>query len=228
MSFYDGKDHLYLIWKEPQTRRQFIVGTLEKNGQFEFQYGQEISLAVKQGFTPLICFPDFNKKYVSDKLFPIFSSRLPDKKRKDISKILNKYGMNEYDDYILLKRSGARLPIDSLEFVDPLFDNSRPFQRIFYMAGTRYYLGCEGEDCDKSLDLTRGDEVCLRWEKDNPYDTNAVQVYSISGKLLGYIPRYYSEGVKELLLTGKMECHIFNVDKNKNCNECVRLILKVK
>lgn len=228
MSFLAGKDCLYLIWKDPVSRQQYIVGTLEKNGQFEFRYGQEIHQAVEHGFPLLVSFPDLHKTYVNDKLFPVFSSRLPDKKRRDIGKILAKYGLTEYDEYLLLKRSGARLPIDTLEFVDPIFNTSQPFERIFYMAGVRHYLDCNGKDCDTAVDITRGDEVHLRWEQNNPYDLNAVQVFNSSGKLLGYIPRYYSEGVRKLLDTSKMQCHIFHVDKNKNCNECIRLILKVK
>ena len=40
--------------------------------------------------------------------------------------------MEEYDAYKLLKRSGARLPIDNLEFIDPILDeNSVNLKRIF-------------------------------------------------------------------------------------------------
>lgn len=60
--------------------------------------------------------------YKCEELFPVFSSRLPDRKRKDIKKILEKYGLKEYDSYQLLKRSGARLPIDNLQFVDPILN----------------------------------------------------------------------------------------------------------
>jgi len=35
MSIKDGKDYIYLVWKETETRRQYIVGQLSKNGQFE-------------------------------------------------------------------------------------------------------------------------------------------------------------------------------------------------
>ena len=60
------------------------------------------------------------KTQIDDILFPVFWSRLPDRKRRGIEKILEKYGLDEYDDYKLLKRSGARLPIDNLEFIDPI------------------------------------------------------------------------------------------------------------
>lgn len=54
MSVKDGKDYLYLIWKCSSNRRQYIVGQLSKNGQYEFCYCEEFNEAVKEGFSPLI------------------------------------------------------------------------------------------------------------------------------------------------------------------------------
>ena len=228
MSVKDGKDFLYLIWKSEQTRKQYIIGQLTKNGQYEFQYDKEVYSAIDDGFKPLLCFPDLNKVYKDDRLFTVFTSRLPDKKRKNIQVILDKYGLDKYDDYMLLKRSGARLPIDSLEFIDPILSLDKDVTRIFYMAGVRHYLDCDGKDCAQAIEVTRGDEGFLRKEPDNNYAQNAVQFLDISGNVLGYIPRYYSKGITELLKQGKkIVCHIYNVDKNKNCNECIKVIMKI-
>lgn len=229
MSIKDGKDYLYLIWKSEKSRKQYIVGQLTKNSLYEFQYGEEVQSAIADGFIPLLCFPDLNKVYKDERLFSIFASRLPDKKRKNIHDVLNKYGLKEYDEYLLLKRSGARLPIDNLEFIDPILDMESDITRIFFIAGVRHYLDCNGTDCADALDITRGDEVYLKREPDNKYDPNAVQLLDISGKVLGYVPRYYSTGVTELLAQSKkVMCHIYNVDKSKNCNECIKVILEIK
>lgn len=228
MSVKDGKDYLYLIWKSEQTRKQYIIGQLTKNGQYEFQYGEEVQSAIADGFKPLLCFPDLDKVYKDNRLFTIFTCRLPDRKRKNIQTILDKYGLEEYDEYMLLKRSGARLPIDNLEFIDPILSFDKNVTRIFYMAGVRHYMNCDGKDCAQAIKITRGDEVFLRIEPDNKYDQNAVQFLDVSGKILGYIPRYYSKGVTELLELGKkIVCHIYNVDKNKNCNECIKVIMEI-
>lgn len=229
MSVKDGKDYLYLIWKSEQSRKQYIVAQLTKNGQYEFCYCKEVHDAIDDGFSPLLCFPELDKVYKDNKLFPIFSSRLPDRKRKDIRSILDKYGLEEYDDYMLLKRSGARLPIDQLEFIDPILSENKSLTRIFFLAGARHYLGCTGEICQDAVKITRGDEVYLKREQNNPYDENAVQVVDASGKVLGYIPRYYSEGVSGLLSENRnITCHVYHVDKNKNCNECIKLIMEIK
>ena len=105
MSEKNGKDYLYLIWKHPETRRQYIVGILSKNGVFEFEYGKDVEEARKNGFNGIAAFDEFDKKYKSEKLFPVFASRLPDKKRRGISDILKKYNLEEYDEYLLLKNS---------------------------------------------------------------------------------------------------------------------------
>ena len=111
------KEFLYLVWQCTSNGREYIVGELSKNKQYEFCYCEEIEEAMRNGFKPLISFSKTDVVYRSEELFPAFSSRLPDRKRKDIDKILNQYGLNEYDAYELLKRSGAKLPTDNLQFV---------------------------------------------------------------------------------------------------------------
>lgn len=226
MSVQNGKDYLYLIWKAEKSRKQYVVGQLTKNGQFEFRYDVEVQAAIEDGFSLLICFPDVEALYTDDELFSVFSCRLPDRRRKNIQEILDKYGLEEFDEYLLLKRSGARLPIDSLEFIDPIFNTEEKIKRFFYVAGVRHYSNCEGTDCTKAIEITRGDEIIFKAEKDNAYDKDAVQILDTTGRLLGYVPRYYSQGVSELLDKGKkIVGHVYNVDKRKNCNECLKVVL---
>lgn len=121
----EKKDFLYLIWIDSKTKRRYVIGMLSKNIHYEFCYGFEVEKAQEKGFKLLISFDEIDKVYKSDILFPVFSSRLPDKKRREINKILTKYGMNKYNDYELLKKSGARLPIDNLEFMDHLLEENK-------------------------------------------------------------------------------------------------------
>jgi hypothetical protein len=231
MSVKDGRDYIYLIWKDVKTRRQYTIGQLSKNGQFEFNYGFEIKEALKKGFDLLISFDDINKVYKSDILFPVFSSRLPDKKRKDMYKILEKYGMTEYDDYTLLKKSGARLPIDNLGFIDPILDkDSGEIKRIFDLSGSRHYIGCKGQNCDDSIDLSIDEELNLVLEPENSHDKNAIKVSITSNNVhIGYVPRYYSKEVGELINDGyDYTCKVFDVQKDKNCNECVKIELEIR
>lgn len=227
MARKNEKDYVYLIWKEPKTRKQFVIAKLSKNGKYEFEYSEGIEEALKVGFVPLIAFNDIKKKYTSDRLFTSFSSRIPDKRRKDIKKILEKYGMDEYDEYKLLKLSGGRLPIDSLEFIDPIIDNGEnPIERKFNVAGQRYYLGCDGENCNKSLEVKVNEELVLELEPDNIYDKFAIKICNKSNKLIGYVPRYYSKELSKLISLGwEYKLTVLEVNKESNCNECLKVKL---
>lgn len=223
MSFINGRDFLYLIWHDINTKKQYIVGTLSKNGKFEFEYNNEIDEALENGFLLLTAFPE-KKRYVSDVLFPAFSSRLPDRKRIDIENILKKYELEEYDSYELLKRSGARLPIDNLEFIDPIFDNDEKVERKFYIAGSKYYMGCnEGNDCVKNFEISLGENIQLECEPDNKKDKNAVKML-YKNNIIGYVPRYYAESISNIIKNKKgYICTVIETNYDFDCRNCIRV-----
>jgi len=229
MSIKDGRDYLLLIWKEPKTRRNYVIGELSKNGQFEFSYGYEVQKAIEDGFELLISFPDIDKKYKNDQLFSVFASRLPDPKRKGIEAILEKYGLTEYNAYQLLKNSGARLPIDKLEFIDPIFDfESGEIVRSFFLAGPRYYLGCDGEECEKTIDVTLQEELKLMLEPENEHDEYAIKIINTTDTLLGYLPRYYAKGVSQLIKNETLIiCKVIEINRDTKCNECIKVELRI-
>ncbi len=229
MSKKDGRDYIFLIWKNPASRCNFVVGELSKNGMYEFRYVDEVKAAISEGFQYLVSFDDPEKTYQSEILFPAFSSRLPDRKRRDIHDILVKYKMESYDEFELLKRSGARLPIDNLEFIDPILDFAKPFSRDFYVAGSRHYLGCNGELCDDSLLLEVGENLYLEREPENEFDKYAVKIMKAGGRHIGYLPRYYSASISNALeYNVKIRCVVEEFRREQNCNECVKVNLLSK
>lgn len=229
MSKKNGKDYLYLIWKHPETRRQYIVGILSKNKLFEFKYDGEFKEAKASGFSGLIAFKNFEETYVSEKLFPVFASRLPDRKRKDIKKILEKYKIEEYDEYLLLKNSGARLPIDTFEFIDPIFSDEKEVEREFFIAGIRYYIKkCDNQCNFENIQIDVGDDLVLKLEPKNKFDKYAVEIYNKDNVKLGYIPRYYSEQVTLNIKNDKnVVCTVIEFSPNSNCWECIKVKLKI-
>lgn len=229
MSRKNGKDYLYLIWKHPDTRRQYVVGVLSKNGAFEFEYSHEIDSAIKEGFNQITAFEDVKKKYTSEKLFPVFASRLPDRKRRGISEILKKYNLDEYDEYLLLKRSGARLPIDTFEFVDPIFEDEQTVSRDFFVAGVRHYLPCSDDKCNfENISINLNDKLVLKLEPDNEKDSNAVEIFNSEDVKLGYIPRYYSKQVTKMIKENKeVTCKVIEFNSDSNCRECIKVNLTI-
>lgn len=111
------KESIYLIWKNNEDD-YFVIGELAKEKNlYVFKYYEEnIYEAINGGFKPFPSMPDISAIYFSYGLFPIFLSRLPDEKRIDMPDILKRYNMEKYDEFELLKRSGATSPIDTFKF----------------------------------------------------------------------------------------------------------------
>lgn len=216
---------LYLIWKDPVTRQNFTIGKLTHDSKYRFEYCEEASDAEEAGWKLLGTFPDY-RVYESVNLFPVFSSRLPDKKRRDIKKVLEKYGLKEFDEFELLRRSGARLPIDTYEFVDPIFAEDEEIERDFFIMGIRHHAACNGMDCALLPALKPGDPLILEPEPENKHDRFAIRALTPSGDHLGYIPRYYSREILTRMERGNSyHCQILEVTQAKNCSECVKVRL---
>lgn len=189
---------IWLIWKEPNTRRRYRVGILTSlDNQYNFKYNkQEVDEAVKVGFDFFPGFVDLKKDYTSKELFPNIVTRLPNSTRPDYIEILETYGLNKESTQLeILEKTKGRLLTDDYEFV-PAFNKDKI---EFDVAGTRY---CKNiEKCKKILKVN--DELKLQLEPENQYDENAVKVIYTSEKgieyKIGYVPRYYSEQLAEIL-----------------------------
>lgn len=124
MSREGSLDCLMLFCTDPNSKLKYLVGYLVKETtsqtgtiyKFKYAYSSEFNNSL-QHINKIESFRYTDKTYISKKLFPVFASRLPDRNRKDIKKILKKYNLKEYDEFELLKRSGSRLPIDTYEFI---------------------------------------------------------------------------------------------------------------
>ena len=221
------ESYLYLIWKDPTTRRNFTVGKLTHGKQYSFSYLEEAETAKEYGWEYLKAFPE-DKAYTSDVLFPTFSSRLPDRKRRDMNSILKKYQLNKYDEFELLKKSGARLPIDTYEFIDPIIPEDETIQRDFFIMGIRHQTACRGEDCDSLPDIKINERLFFEREPGNAYDKSAIRVVTIKKEHLGYVPRYFNaEILRRLDGNQSYSCIVLEINKDTDCSECVKVRLNI-
>ena len=109
-------DVIRVFWHEPGCDRRFFVGKISKTeGVFRFEYADDLQAALDAGWARFPAFPE-DKTYESARLFPCFSSRLPDRNRRDLADILSKYEMCEFDAFLLLKKGAGRTPTDHYEF----------------------------------------------------------------------------------------------------------------
>ncbi len=220
---------LYLIWKDPQSRRNFTIGKLGHGEKYTFEYCKDFGIAENYGWTKFEVFPE-EKVYESEILFPVFASRLPDRKRRDIDKILEKYGLSEFDEFELLRKSEARLPIDTYSFIDPIFPEDETVEREFFVMGIRHHAPCAGEDCTLLPNVSNGDELIFRREPENKYDSNAICILTKNNELLGYVPRYYNLAILERLEKGmSYSCKVIDINRNlfMDCSECIKVKLKM-
>lgn len=232
MTKLNNRDYLLCIWRDLNTRRRFVIGKLSRNGMYEFEYeGEEFKQAKKHGFELLTSFPEEKKKYSNNALFAVFKSRLPDRKRKNIKEILMKYGLEEYDDFELLKKSGGKLPIDTIEFIEPILletlKENNELTRKLYVAGVRYHDYCN-KNCVKNIELCVNEELLLIQEPNNEYDKNAIMIKTFDGKYkIGYIPAYFSNSLNEAMSDDYcVKCKV-NAIKMIDCQECIEVLLSI-
>ncbi len=81
--------------------------------------------------------------------------------------------------------------------------SGRPARRILLLrtnvAGIQYYSGLSLVDAGY---IAEGQRLILRREPDNPYDWNAIEVFTERGDKVGYIPRDRNEVLASMMDQG--------------------------
>lgn len=222
---------MWLIWKEPEKRRRYKIGTLVKDDAgYEFKYvNPELDDAKEVGFNYFPGFEDTNKVYRSNSLFANIATRLPNVNRPDYLEILNAYNLEkDSSEFEILLSTKGRLVTDNYEFV-PSFDQNKV---EFDVAGTRH---CD--DVSKCKEwLSVNSRLYLEPEPDNVSDKDAIKVMFVHENVkyhLGYVPRYYSHELLDLLnkktdYSAMIQCLNFETElSDENITACVKLIFSI-
>ena len=112
-----------VTWKNPISRERYKIGELiYNNNEYVFKYSESLEKANSEGFNGLGEFKDLKKIYTSPELFLTFSTRIPNRKRKDFKKFLeeNKISEKEDDLKVLLATRGV-LDTDTIELFEKIF-----------------------------------------------------------------------------------------------------------
>ena len=187
---------MWLIWKNPSTRRRYKIGSLKFDNNYTFTYiNPELDDAKISGFDYFPGFEDINKTYTSNRLFANIETRLPNPSRPDYLEILNLYGLDAESSALeILEATKGRLITDNYEFVPSFNTNKIDFD----IAGTKH---CKDvEKCKKYL--TINDKLELELDSSNQYDNNAIKIIcNKNGRKyhIGYVPRYYAKELTEVL-----------------------------
>lgn len=182
---------LFVAWRDPESRRISPVGVLvqrEDEGpeRFEFSYLKNAELL--PGFTPLPGFPDLHTTYWAPKLFPLFENRVMPRSRPDYGEFVERLDLTvEAEPFVVLGRSGGRKATDRIEvFPEPEREpRTGRGTCLFFARGIRHVPGA-GEAVAR---LSRGDELDLAEEPDNPVNPLAIRLEEGSTHI-GYVPDY--------------------------------------
>ncbi|MGH4138412.1 HipA N-terminal domain-containing protein [Clostridium sp.] len=119
------KDIIWITWKNSEGE-SFKVGELARRDEkYYFKYDTSgVEKAEVYGFSTLPNFPRIDVEYFREELFSSFSKRLPWHDKRDVSSVLKEYGLEEYDAFELLKKTGGKCPGDSFEFTTPFDEES--------------------------------------------------------------------------------------------------------
>ena len=92
------------------------VGTLHcENGVWEFKYSQEFKKY--KNYSLITGFPDLNKVYRENTLWPFFRIRIPGLKQPAVQEIIKKENINQENEVSLLKRFGQKTISNPYELI---------------------------------------------------------------------------------------------------------------
>jgi hypothetical protein len=196
---------LFVAWQAPNpTRAWFPIGRLDvspdrKDYVFRYTHGARHAHD-KAGFEPLIAFPDFERRYEADELFPLFKNRILESNRKDFAEYLQWLDMDptNADPIEILGLTGGERQTDSLEVfpkVRKLPDGT--IQCRFFLHGLRHVSAAARERAEQ---LNVGEPLQVAIEVNNPATTYAVQLQTADCHLIGWAPRYLVDDLRAALL----------------------------
>lgn len=210
-----------ITWKNPTLRQRYKIGELTYNkNKYKFKYFEDsLKEAKESGFKVLGEFIDFQKEYISENLFLTFSTRLPNKKRKDFKKFLeeNKISEDANDLKILMSTRGV-LATDTIELFEKIDFDKNEIES--HLVGTRHYIN-DTTYLDKNMEI----EIVL--EPKNLYDKFAIYANNSKKEKLGYIPKIYSEEMTKWLRGYKYSAKIEKLLKLDD-GERIEIYVKIK
>ena len=186
----------FLAWQDDnQSRAWYPVGRLDASeDHFSFGYTNGAIIAQEErGFSPIIEFPDFQKRYESKRLFSLFSNRAMTSGRT---------GFQEYLKLIDLEKLSSNPELGKLEmlavdggyratdnyhvFPDITTDGSGRFTTRFFLHGWRH----TNDDVKRIINtLKAGQELHVSVELNNPTGI-AVMLHTEDYHTIGWSPRY--------------------------------------
>jgi hypothetical protein len=233
---------IYLAWQDTvRTRRWFVVGRLRRLGGqgYEFVYtrGYEEARRVAD-MQPILGFMESNRRYLSEKLFPLFQNRLMSPGREEYATHLERLGLRREasgappEPLQILARSGGSRTTDSFEVfpapqkVGPS-GGPRSYRISFFVRGIRYV---PSDSQARASRCAPGERLLLLADWQNPHDEQSVMLRTEKDNhLLGWVPRYYSGDIHALRERGlPIEVRVERVNPAASAPSWQRLLCRLE
>jgi hypothetical protein len=197
-----GDRRLRVIWQDPTTRQLLHVGSLQvRPTEYRFEY--TAAARASATFEPFGAFPELDRRYRSDTLFPFFEARVPAASRASGDSLRRSLGLgrSEATPVELLARTGGVSPHDALQVVpEPSVIDGR-LTVLFLASGVRH-ASAEDPRVERQIARLRpGAELDLVDEPTNEFNPHAICLRH-RRTTLGWIPDYMVEEVHRLRATG--------------------------
>ncbi|MEM7674999.1 MAG: DNA-binding protein [Myxococcota bacterium] len=187
---------LFLAWQDAASRRWYPIGRLScEGGIYRYVYVAGFTRAASEaGLAPPIGFPDIDREYRSDRLFPLFANRVMSSSRSDYGDYLARLNIADGPTApleILARQRGSR-PTDPFEvFLWPLTvtEEGPRFRATFFVHGLRH--GPRTAQA-RAAELLPGDPLLPMPDWCNSFDPHAIALRTVDKHIIGFVPRYYA------------------------------------
>lgn len=203
-SSLDVRRRLFLIWRQPSTRRFVRVARLDvmTAGGYRFEY--ESGVGQLDGFFGLDEYPDTLVPRVVDAMPAFFRNRIMSSERDSYSRYLGWLDLEQIEPATadvpleILVRSGGGRATDTFHVVEAPVRGNGLFITRFFVSGLSHV-----EAADQVLThLSAGDVLVLRDEPDNPSNPLAVALDSVDRLQIGWVPDWLCGELQDLRVSG--------------------------
>jgi hypothetical protein len=190
-----AEQSLLVAWRHPQLRSIEPVGVLTFSpAVHEYAFSYLRRAASVDGFRPFLAFRSLERRYVASELFPFFSQRVMDANRPDLPRYLSDLDLEPGASPMeILERSGGHRTGDSIQlFPFPTVEESGATSARFLVHGVRHQPGALA-----AIErLQPDDELRLVDEPTNPINAGAIQVATLAGQPIGWVPNFLLDYVR--------------------------------
>jgi hypothetical protein len=177
-----------VAWRNTERRRISPVAVLDYDGRkYRFEYLPTLSNV--EGFRPFIGFPDLDRIYEAERLWPFFALRVMDRRRPDFPRYVGWLGLPlDATQVDILSRSGGERKGDAVQVIEqPSVDRAGATESIFLVRGARYATS-QYSSTSAAEALEPGSPLSIVSDLSNPTNPSALLIATETGQLIGWVP----------------------------------------